>query len=96
MAHVGISQATASGLVDGLVSEGLVRRAPDPSDGRAKRLVATDAGVATAAAWRHAYVQVVETIFGALPMDDRQSLARMLQRLTDSALAVSGPGDAGG
>jgi DNA-binding MarR family transcriptional regulator len=42
--HVLLSQPALSRMVDRLVERGLVRRAPDPSDGRAVRLALTDAG----------------------------------------------------
>ncbi|MGP5226515.1 MarR family winged helix-turn-helix transcriptional regulator [Arthrobacter rhombi] len=39
-----VSLATVSGIVDRLVSQGVVERFPDERDGRSRRLVATDHG----------------------------------------------------
>lgn len=70
---LGISAATATGLVDGLVRDGLAERRPDPADGRARIVHATEAGVA---AWRDA-------ILGPTAIDDD-----VLSRLTDDDLAT--------
>lgn len=43
---LGVGAAGISGLVDRMEAAGLVRRAPDPTDGRAVRLVMTETGQA--------------------------------------------------
>lgn len=51
--HLGATHATAVGIVDGLVARGLVRRAPDPRDGRATLLRLTGEGERAAARLAH-------------------------------------------
>jgi DNA-binding MarR family transcriptional regulator len=68
---LGISAATATGLVDGLVRDGLAERRADPDDGRARVVHPTDAGVK---AWRAA-------ILGPTAID-----GDVLDRLTDEDL----------
>lgn len=46
---LGITQASLSDSVAALASKGLLRRQPDPADGRARRIVATEAGQALSA-----------------------------------------------
>ena len=41
---IGVSRPTLTSLVDGLEAVGLIRRVPEPSDGRGVRLTLTDAG----------------------------------------------------
>lgn len=68
-----VSPATVTGLVDGLVREGLAERRPDPADGRARIVHATPAGVQ---AWRDA-------VLGPTAIDDD-----VLARLTDDDLTL--------
>lgn len=70
---LGISAATATGLVDGLVRDGLAERRPDPDDGRARVVHATPEGIQ---AWRDA-------ILGPTAIDDD-----VLSRLTDEDLRL--------
>lgn len=68
-----VSAATVTGLVDGLVREGLAERRPDPADGRARIVHATSAGIQ---AWRDA-------VLGPTAIDDD-----VLARLTDDDLRL--------
>jgi DNA-binding MarR family transcriptional regulator len=90
MAQVGVGQATASTLVDGLVRDGLIARQPDPSDGRAMRLVATAAGATAAKQWRAAYVRLAERMFGEVAEEDRAAFVRVLAQLESAARAQRG------
>jgi DNA-binding MarR family transcriptional regulator len=71
-----ISGATATGLVDRLVRDGLAERRPDPDDGRARVVHVTAAGVA---AWRDALLgptAIDKDVLARLSDDDLRLLAR--------------------
>ena len=77
-----LEKSTASRLTKGLEESGLVRRAPDPADGRSIRLAPTGAG-------RHAYATIeaeLQTEYGALLEDFepevRSAMTELLGRLT--------------
>lgn len=71
--HLGISAATATGLIDRLVRDGYAQRRPDPSDGRSRLIDTTDAGQA---AWR-------EAVLGPTAMDEA-----VLSNLDDADLKL--------
>jgi DNA-binding MarR family transcriptional regulator len=81
---VGISQGTASTLVEALVREGLIVRTPDETDRRAIRLTTTPAGDKQARSWLTDYISVAEDIFACLDPDEQRLLAQMLDRLAES------------
>lgn len=70
---LGVSAATTTGLVDGLVRDGFVERHADPDDGRSRVIHATPAGVQ---AWRDA-------ILGPTAIE-----GDVLSRLSDDELAL--------
>lgn len=78
---LGISGATATGLVDRLVRDGLAERRPDPDDGRSRIVHATAAGVA---AWRAALLgptSIDEEVLSRLSDDDLRLLAQAVQTM---------------
>lgn len=81
---VGVTQATASTLVDALVREGLVARAPDETDRRAVRLTTTDAGRAQARAWRAQYTEAAHEMFAGFTRDELDQLTALLTKLGDA------------
>jgi DNA-binding MarR family transcriptional regulator len=81
---VGISQGTASTLVDALVRDGLVARNVDDNDRRAVRLTTTPAGTAQARSWLRDYVRVAEGIFSSLTAAEQRTLTDLLSRLADA------------
>jgi DNA-binding MarR family transcriptional regulator len=81
---VGITQGTASTLVDALVREGLIARGTDESDRRAVRLTTTAAGAKRARRWLTDYVAAAEDLFACLDADDQLVLTRLLDRLADA------------
>lgn len=81
---VGISQGTASTLVEALVRDGLVARNTDDADRRAIRLTTTPAGAKQARAWLVDYVRAAGEVFGGLTPTEQRSLTRLLTRLADS------------
>jgi DNA-binding MarR family transcriptional regulator len=81
---VGISQGTASTLVEALVRDGLIIRNTDDADRRAIRLTTTPAGEKQARNWLTDYIDVAEDIFACLDPDEQRLLARLLDRLAES------------
>jgi DNA-binding MarR family transcriptional regulator len=85
---VGISQGTASTLVEALVRDGLVVRTADSVDRRAVRLTTTPEGAAQAKAWFSDYLRIAEELFSSLAPAEQRALTDVLNRLAD---AVNGP-----
>jgi DNA-binding MarR family transcriptional regulator len=84
--HVLLSQPALSRLVDRLVERGLVRRSPDPADGRAVRLSLTDAGRARQreVGLRHG-VSVARTLNSGLSVEELRQLEALCQKLASHA-----------
>jgi DNA-binding MarR family transcriptional regulator len=80
---VGITQATASTLVDALVREGLVVRAPDENDRRAVRLSTTPVGRRQAREWRSDYTAAAHDLLACLSDDETRQLTTLLNKLGD-------------
>lgn len=76
-AHLAVSAASASDSIKALVAKGLVERRPDPADGRAQRLVLTDAGHRLAGS-PQGEATPVEAAVGALSGADQAALLRAL------------------
>ncbi len=85
--------STVSRHVAVLVAEGLVRRVADESDGRATRLVVTDAGLAALEELSRDRAAVLDRITTAWDDDDLASFGDLLGRFLDD-LAAALPGDA--
>lgn len=81
---VGVTQATASTLVEALVREGLVVRAPDENDRRAVRLTTTAEGQEQARRWRADYIAAAHEMFAGLTSEDKATLTRLLVKLGDA------------
>ena len=89
--RVGITQGTASTLVESLVRDGLVERSPDPDDARAARVTITATGRSRARAWRADYERAAEQVFSALPTDQWPPLIAMLRALADGHGSEASP-----
>lgn len=81
---VGISQGTASTLVEALVRDGLVARNADAADRRAIRLTTTPAGATQAQAWLGDYERAAGEIFSILDAAEQRTLASLLRRIADA------------
>jgi DNA-binding MarR family transcriptional regulator len=77
---LGIDPPNATGLVDELESQGLVRRRPHPTDRRAKVVESTRKGK-TVARRADAILGTPPAALSALPPDDLDALKRILQGL---------------
>lgn len=82
--EVGISQGTASTLVEALVRDGLLARGVDDKDRRAIRLTTTPEGQAQARNWARDYIVVAAEIFSCLTSEEQSELTRLLDRIAES------------
>ena len=85
-ARVPCSQPTATTTVAGLEQAGLVRREPDPVDGRATSVVLTDAGAATVEASGRQAAEELATLLHRLPEADQALVLKAgeaLSRIAD-------------
>ncbi|GAB2856917.1 MarR family transcriptional regulator [Actinoallomurus bryophytorum] len=84
--RVPCSQPTATTAVAGLLAAGFVDREPDPTDGRAIRVAATDAGRAILQSFAHGEAEVLSALMSAIPEEDARLLltaAPVLSTLAD-------------
>ncbi len=79
-AELAMSQASLTGLVDGLVTDGLVVRVRHPTDGRAQLLTLTDAG--TAAAGAATSVTAAAELFAGMPRQDVLAALEVVKELS--------------
>jgi DNA-binding MarR family transcriptional regulator len=84
--------STVSRHVAALVEQGLVRRVADETDGRASKLVVTDAGTAALDALRAEREAHLDRALAQWSDDDVATLSTLLGRLLDD-LSASLPGD---
>ncbi|MEV5602807.1 MarR family winged helix-turn-helix transcriptional regulator [Streptomyces sp. NPDC052299] len=80
-AVLGLAKSSLTGLVDRSVQRGLVRREPDPEDGRAVRVAPTEAGSALAEVFYAETCRRVEALTDGLDAADREQLTALLGRL---------------
>lgn len=88
---LGITASTVTGLVDGLVRDGLAQRRPDPDDGRSRVVHATEAGVN---AWRDAVLgptAIDEDALSRLSGEDLQLLVRATEIIRRAVTDVTDP-----
>jgi DNA-binding MarR family transcriptional regulator len=74
--------STASRQIASLVELGLVERLPDPDDGRAVRIAATEAGTALFARMRDDRDQLFAAVVAEWDVDDVHHLVTLLDRFT--------------
>jgi DNA-binding MarR family transcriptional regulator len=81
--RIGTTDATASRTVDALVALGLVRREPDPVDGRGVLVVASPKAVKLVAKRRAHLVDALEQGLAGMSQADRERLVSLLAELND-------------
>jgi DNA-binding MarR family transcriptional regulator len=81
-------------LVDALAAAELVVRVPDPTDRRARLVVATDAGRARLDTLDHRLGLVESHVLGGLDAEDRASLKALLGKLATHVNAADPVTDA--
>jgi DNA-binding MarR family transcriptional regulator len=84
-AQLGVTNAAASQLVEGLVKMGLLVRTEDTLDRRIKRLTLTPAGHALAEELVNTRRQWMENFTNSLTAQQRDSICAALQVMTDAA-----------
>lgn len=88
--------STVSRHVAALVEQGLVRRVADETDGRASRLVVTDAGRESLEGLRREREAHLERVTAGWDVDDLATLTTLFGRLVDDlAATLPGTPDAG-
>lgn len=92
-----VSLATVSGIIDRLVSHGVVERVPDERDRRSRRLVATDRGCQMIESMLVDAHAMRRAALARLEIGDLRALVQGLEALTKAAFTDDGaPGpDAG-
>ncbi len=80
-AMLGLAKSSLTGLVDRSVRNGLVRREPDPRDGRAARVALTREGAAVVAEFYADTCRRVEGLTSGLTDAERRALAGLLGRV---------------
>ena len=87
---VGITQGTASTLVDALVRDQLVARNTDTEDRRAIRLSVTPDGDHQARHWLTDCLDAARDIFACLDPAEQRTLAQLLTHLADTLETAPG------
>jgi DNA-binding MarR family transcriptional regulator len=84
--RVPCSQPTATTAVAGLLTAGFVDREPDPTDGRATHVAATQAGRVILQSFTHSEAEVLAALMSTIPADEARLLlaaAPVLSTLAD-------------
>ncbi|MFF2045322.1 MarR family winged helix-turn-helix transcriptional regulator [Kitasatospora sp. NPDC058170] len=81
--EVGLDRTTVTRRADRLERAGLLRREPDPADGRATLLALTDDGRSTVAATRDRLATAIAASLASWPQTDAQDFARLLRRFVE-------------
>lgn len=83
--HLGISPAAATGLIDRLIRQGLVRRSDDREDRRIVWIVLSPSGREMICRIRKQRAAAIKRVFGKLSADDRGHYVRILERIVSMA-----------
>jgi DNA-binding MarR family transcriptional regulator len=78
---LGLAKSSLTGLVDRCTQRGLVRREPDPQDGRAIRVALTDEGGELVEEFYAHTCRRVEQLPSGLTAEERDTLAELLSRV---------------
>ena len=79
-----LDKSTTSRVVDGLARKGYAERRPDPEDGRAVRIAATERGLALYRRIETDLLGDVEALIGELEPDVRRGAVRLVRRLAEA------------
>ncbi|WP_249800940.1 MarR family winged helix-turn-helix transcriptional regulator [Kitasatospora humi] len=88
--EVGLDRSTITRRADRLEHAGLLRREPDPADGRATLLALTDEGQGLVAATRRRLADHIEGSLASWPQEEARTFARLLRRFVDEGLLAAG------
>lgn len=85
-----VTNASVTGLVDRMETEGLVERRPSPVDRRRTLIAATRTGTAIHAEVASAYTEWLRGIFAGLPRNDLVRLYASLELISEAGATESG------
>ncbi|GAB2861385.1 MarR family winged helix-turn-helix transcriptional regulator [Lentzea nigeriaca] len=88
---VDIDKTTMVVTMDALETAGYAERKPSPTDRRARVVVVTEAGRAIVAKADDMYREVVGSVLGSLPDDERVGMVNGLTRLVEGRLGTPVP-----
>lgn len=83
-----VGKVTLGGLIDRLEATGLVKRQPDPSDRRAKRVVMTQKGIKLLADIQEIAADVNAQIMGGIPRNDVARAETVLYKMKQQLIAM--------
>lgn len=81
--HLGIDRTVMTYLIDDLVAAGLVERQQDPSDRRARRIVATAHGTETFRLLAHRVGEAERKVLGGIDADEQALFRDLIARIAD-------------
>lgn len=87
---LGVGLATATGIVDRLGAQGLIRRAEDPDDRRVRRVYLTQKGGELIGRLTDAGLQRKKQLLGSLGLEDLRMLEGVTGKLREAAEAQVG------
>jgi MarR family transcriptional regulator for hemolysin len=85
---ISIDKTTMVVTMDALESAGYAERRPSPTDRRARVVVVTEQGRAIVAKADDVYRDVVGSVLGSLPDDEREGMVNGLTRLVEGRLST--------
>ncbi|WP_258949154.1 MarR family winged helix-turn-helix transcriptional regulator [Lentzea californiensis] len=85
---ISIDKTTMVVTMDALESAGYAERRPSPTDRRARVVVVTEQGRAIVAKADDVYQDVVGSVLGSLPDDERDGMVNGLTRLVEGRLST--------
>jgi MarR family transcriptional regulator for hemolysin len=85
---ISIDKTTMVVTMDALESAGYAERRPSPTDRRARVVVVTEQGCAIVAKADDVYRDVVGSVLGSLPDDEREGMVNGLTRLVEGRLST--------
>jgi DNA-binding MarR family transcriptional regulator len=84
-----LDASTASRLVRGLEADGLVDRTPDPDDGRAARVVLTEAGTKQLEEFSRRRKELLATAMHGWKRSDIETFATLMGRFADGVTRIA-------
>lgn len=89
--RLGVTRATVTGLIDGLMRDGLVGYASEGTDRRRKAIALTPAGDALIDVVAPDIFRRMADLTGPLSLDERRDALRLLGKVENGLTAVRGP-----
>ncbi|MBX3032884.1 MAG: MarR family transcriptional regulator [Bdellovibrionaceae bacterium] len=91
--NLGVTQATITGLIDGLSNHGLVQRREHDRDGRACVVTLTTKGREFIRELRPQFNRWIGSYYGVINAEEKNQLIRLLEKFHASVKAPSHPAD---